>query len=377
MSVYEELGIRPFINASEPYTRNGGSVMHPKVIEAMAEAAGNFIDMGELIERISEKAARLTKNEGAFVTSGAGAGVALAAAACICISNGADEKILDILPNTQSVHKNEILIFKGKYLSLIQYWKLIRLSGANLVLVDPTEEAMVSSVNDRTAGVFLFPAPMYEEDIPTCEEIVPKLRNRGIPIVIDAAAQLPPVSNLQYYTKTLGADLAIFSGGKHIKGPQSTGLIVGRKDLTECCKNLACPNPRMGRAFKTGKEELIGFIKALELFINTDPKELYARQEKILLWIQGQIEQIPGIHTYMQKTGRLGTEQPLLLIDLPGGKTGEDCNDFTRTYKNPVDIGFFKKENGMPNTVFINAYLLQDGEEVAVAEAIQAYMKNV
>ena len=376
MTVYEELGIRPFINASEPYTRNGGSIMHPEVVRAMAEAAENFIDMGELIQKISKKAARLTENEGAFVTSGAGAGVALAAAACICISNGEDEKILDILPNIQSAHKNEILIFKGKYLSLIQYWKLIRLSGANLVLVNPTEEAMLSAVNDKTAGVFLFPAPMYEEDIPTCEKIVPKLRDRGVPVVIDAAAQLPPVSNLKYYTQTLGADLAIFSGGKHIKGPQSTGLIVGRKVLTECCRKHACPNPRMGRAFKTGKEELVGFIKALELFVNADPKERYERQEKILRWIQGQIEGCPGIHTYIQKTGRLGTEQPLLLIDLPEGKTGEDCNHFTRKYKNPVDIGFFKKENGKANTVFVNAYLLQDGEEVAVAEAIQAYIKQ-
>ena len=122
---------------------------------------------------------------------------------------------------------------------------------------------MVNAVNEKTAAVFLFPATLYEEGIPTCEEVIPELKKTGVTIVVDAAAQLPPSSNLWYYTKELGADLCVFSGGKHIRGPQSTGPIVGRKDLTEACRMAASPNARIGRAFKTGKEELVVLLRHL------------------------------------------------------------------------------------------------------------------
>ena len=113
--------------------------------------------------------------------------------------------------------------------------------------------------------------------------------------MVDAAAQLPPSSNLYYYTKLLGADLAVFSGGKHIKGPQSTGLIVGNRTMTEFCQKLACPNPRLGRAFKVGKEELVGFIKALELFVKENPDDRYQRQKEKLERIQKKLAEIPDI----------------------------------------------------------------------------------
>lgn len=376
MSVYEELGIQPIVNASEPYTRIGGSVMGKEVVAAMMEAAESFVDMGELIRAVAEKAAKLTGNEGAFVTGGAGAGLVMAAAACLCKENGADEAFLNALPNTDGVKRKEILIFQGKYLDIIKYWRLIRISGAELIFVEPSEEAMMAAVNDRTAGVFLFPSPMYEEGIPTCETVIPLLKERGITVVVDAAAQLPPVSNLNYYTRILGADLAIFSGGKHIKGPQSTGLIIGKRELTEYCIKLACPNPRLGRPFKVGKEELVGFIKALELFVEEDPEEKYERQREMLLRVEGALKEIPGISMRICRRGRLDTEQPLLLIELPGDKSGEACNLFTRSWDSPVDVGFFKKENGMPNTIFINAYNLQPGEEVVVADAVKAYLEQ-
>ncbi len=376
MSIYRELGIQPFINASEPYTRNGGSVMSRQVVEAMAEAAECFVDMSVLIRKVAERAAQLSGNDGAFVTSGAGAGVALSAAACLCESNKEEEDLLDVLPDTGKAQKNEILIFKGKYLDIIQYWKLIRVSGARLVLVEPTKKALLEAVNDKTAGMFLFPAPMYEEGIPTCEEIIPVLKEKGILVVVDAAAQLPPSSNLYYYTKLLGADLAVFSGGKHIKGPQSTGLIVGNRTMTEFCQKLACPNPRLGRTFKVGKEELVGFIKALELFVKENPDDRYQRQKEKLERIQKKLAEIPDIRMELWAKGRLETEQPLLLVDLPGEKTGEECCRFTRAYQNPVDVGYFKKENGRPGSIFINAYLLKDGEEELVADAVRAYLEQ-
>ena len=192
---------------------------------------------------------------------------------------------------------------------------------------------------------------------------------------MDAAAQLPPVSNLWYYTKKLGADLAIFSGGKHIKGPQSTGLIVGDKELIRLCKMLASPNPRLGRAFKTGKEELAGFITALELFVSGDEEKRFKRQEEKLLKIAETVKEKTGIRTEMLQKGRLGTFQPLLHLYLPEHMTAKNCNIYTRSLTPAVDVGVYPPEFGMEeNIVFINAYNLKDEEEIMVADAVCDYI---
>lgn len=275
MSFYERMGITPLINASETYTNLGGSLMDPRTFQAMQEAGSGFVDYLHLLDVVCERAAKLTNNDAAFITTGAAGGVILSAAACICGNEG--EK-LDRIPHVEDITKNEILLFDGKFRQQIPYWKLIGLTGAKIIAVEPTAEAMDKAVNERTAAVFLFPSTLYEEGIPSCEEIIPVLKSKGVTVVVDAAAQLPPKSNLWYYTKELGADLCIFSGGKHIKGPQSTGLIVGRPDLIEACRMAASPNARIGRAFKTGKEELAGFITALEIFVNEEPETGFKRR---------------------------------------------------------------------------------------------------
>lgn len=314
-SFYEKIGITPLINASETYTNLGGSLMDERTVEAMRQAGEHFVDYPLLLQKVSERAAELTNNESAFVTTGAAGGVILSAAAAMC---GPDEKKLDQLPHVESFEKNEILMFDGKFREIIPYWRLTGLTGAKIVSVEPTVEAMVNAVNEKTAAVFLFPATLYEEGIPTCEEVIPELKKTGVTIVVDAAAQLPPSSNLWYYTKELGADLCVFSGGKHIRGPQSTGLIVGRKDLTEACRMAASPNTRIGRAFKTGKEELAGFITALELFVTEKPEDGFARQEALLKKLEDKlVSREPELKMEFRNEGRLGTYQPLLLVTLP------------------------------------------------------------
>lgn len=374
MEFYKKLGIQPLINASETYTNLGGSLMEPATIQAMKEAASSFVDFNELLDKVCLRAAKITNNEGAFITSGAAGGIILSAAACMC---GNNEELINNLPNTKKIEKNEILIFNGNFLEMIPYWKLISISGAKIVPVDTTIDAMLSAINSKTAAVFLFPASLYETGIPRCEEIIPELKKRGITVVVDAAAQLPPQSNLWYYTKKLGADLAIFSGGKHIKGPQSTGLIVGRKDLTNACQVAASPNPNIGRAFKTGKEELAGFLTALENFVKEPEKVQYKRQEKMLLYMENELKKQVNIKTELVEQGRLGTYQPILKITLPNGKTSEQCNKFTRSYSTPIDVGVYSKEFGMPkNMIFLNAYNLKKDELNIIIEAICEFINQ-
>ena len=371
---YEKMGITPLINASETYTNLGGSLMDPRTVEAMNEAGEHFVDYHELLKKVNEKAAELTHNESAFVTTGAAGGLILSAAAAMC---GPDEKRLDQLPHVENFQKNEILMFDGKFREIIPYWGLTGLTGAKIVAVEPTVDAMVNAVNEKTAAVFLFPATLYEEGIPTCEEVIPALKKTGVTIVVDAAAQLPPSSNLWYYTKKLGADLCVFSGGKHIRGPQCTGLVVGRKDLTEACRMAASPNARIGRAFKTGKEELAGFITALEIFVTKKDEDEFMRQEAILQNLQRNLMRgASELKMEFRNEGRLGTYQPLLLVTLPEGKTAEACNKYTRSLSQPIDIGVYQPEFGMPeDVIFLNAYNLKPGEEDQVADGILGYLK--
>lgn len=374
MNFYDKLGIKTIVNASETYTNLGGSLMDRRTLEAMTEAGQNFIDYSALLDAVCRRAAEITNNEGAFVTTGAAGGVILSAAACLC---GEDREKLERLPHVEDFEKNEILIFGGKFREEIPYWKLIGLTGAKIVSVEPATEAMIKAVNSKTAAVFLFPSTLYEEGIPSCEEVIPELKKLGVKIVVDAAAQLPPKENLWYYTKKLGADLAVFSGGKHIKGPQCTGLIVGSPNLTKVCRMAASPNPYIGRAMKTGKEELAGFITALEIFMNEETEEGFRRQEKLLLRLETLLKENANLKTELRGEGRLGTRQPLLLVTLPEGRTAEACNKYTRALEQQVDIGVYPPEFKMPeNVIFLNAYNLKEHEVKTVADAVLGYLKQ-
>jgi len=366
MGFYEKLGLKTLVNASETYTKLGGSLMAEETLEAMREAGRGFVDMALLTDAVCARAAALTRNEEAFVTSGAAAGVILSAASCMC---GLDESLHDRLPFAQDVPQNRILIFDGAYRKMIPYWRLIRMTGAEIVPVEPSVEAMIAAADGKCAAAFLFAGSLYEKDVPCCEDAVPKLKKAGLTVVVDAAAQLPPASNLWHYTRELGADLVVFSGGKHIRGPQSTGLIVGRKDLVAGCRLSACPNPRIGRAFKTGKEELAGFLTALELFVSDGG--LYARQQAMLENLRDRITKGLSVEARIVPEGRLGTEQPLLIVTLPEGVSARAVNERTRALPEPVDVGVYPPEFGMPeNTMFLNAYNLSQREVEAVARAV-------
>lgn len=386
MGFYEKLGLCPIINASETYTKLGGSLMAPETLEAMKEAAEGFIDLDRLLDKVCEKAALLTKNDGAFVTSGASAGVILSTGACMILesmaarNDFAEDILLEAFPEREAFPKNEVLVFDGDFRNSVPYWKLIALTGAKIVSVSPDAEGIRKAVSEKTAAFVLFPAPLYEKGILSCEEAVPLLRQMGVRTIVDASAQLPPVSNLWYYTRELGADVVIFSGGKHLRGPQSTGLIAGKKDITDLCRKLASPNERLGRGFKTGKEELAGFLTALELFVKTPDPERYERQKKLLALIAGILEEkTKGLLTIeWLDRGRLGTYQPLLHIYLPEGRNAKECLAYTRKRKPAVDIGVYTPEFHMPpNLIFLNAYNLKDENEARLtAEAVAGYLER-
>jgi len=273
MNIFEKLGIKTGINACGTVTRFGGTRLSSEVTEAMTEAAGHFIHMHEFHIKAGEYAAKQLGVEACCITCGAAAGLAVSSAACM--TRGDSQKVLQ-LPDTTGM-PNEILMLKAHR---ILYDQALCLSGAVIreagLKSFTSPEQLEAEINDKTA-LFVYVAEREQENgsIPL-PDIVPILKKHGIPIVVDAAAELPPVENIRNYLE-MGADLVIFSGGKEIRGPQASGIILGSKELIDACNKNCCPNYSIGRSMKISKETVAGLIAAIESFVTKD----YDRQIKI------------------------------------------------------------------------------------------------
>ncbi len=291
MDLYAHLGVRPVINAYATLTRLGGSLMPPEVLSAMAEAARCFVDLDELQARVGERIAALTHNEAAYVTSGAAAGLVLATAACI---TGTDPAAVRQLPDLSGL-KDEVIVHKSHRNG---YDHAIRQVGVRLVEIgfaDRTERwELERAITPRTAAIVYFQAAFTGRGDLPLEEVIDVAKAHGVPVIVDAAAQLPPPENLWRFTQ-MGADLAVFSGGKDLRGPQSTGLILGRRDLIRACALNANPNFGIGRPMKVGKEEMVGVLAALERYLRLDHQARAARCEQIVAnWVAA-LNEIPGV----------------------------------------------------------------------------------
>lgn len=264
MSIYRELGVRPFINAADNYTRFGGSIMWPCAVEAMVEASRHYVNLFEMQARVGEAIAEMTGNEAAYVSCGAAGGIALAVAACMA---GTDPERVEQLPDTTGM-KNEVIVHRcARFFEDIA----IQAPGATVVEMGDehgaTEEQLEACINERTAAVLTL-SP-WGRMLPI-DRIVAIAHARGVPVLVDAAFSIPPKANFRYFTQVLGADAIIASGGKAIRGPQTTGLVIGRRSLVEGCAAHGNPNRAIGRTMKVGKEELAGIYAAVKYNMERD-----------------------------------------------------------------------------------------------------------
>jgi D-glucosaminate-6-phosphate ammonia-lyase len=273
---FRELGVRPFINAAGTYTAMTASLMPPEVMEAINYASKHYVMLDDLHDKAGERIATLLQCEAAMVTSGAASALSLGTAAVL---TGTDrQKIVD-LPDLATM-KSEVIIQKSHRFG---YDHAVRNCGVRLVEVE-TREDVDRAVNKQTAMMLFYNNNNMEGRIQD-EEFVQLGKKHGIPTLNDAAADVPPVENLWKYTK-MGFDLVAFSGGKGLRGPQSAGLLIGRKDLIAVARLNAPPNGNtIGRGMKVNKEEMIGMLAALELYLAKDhaaeQREFAARAEVI------------------------------------------------------------------------------------------------
>jgi len=264
---FRELGVRPFINAAGTYTAMTASLMPPEVMEAINYASRQYVMLDELHDRVGQRIATLLRAEAAMVTAGAASALTLGTAAVL---TGTDrQKIVD-LPDLSRM-KSEVIIQKAHRFG---YDHAVRNCGVRLVEVETPEE-LERAVGEKTAMMLFYNNNNKEGRIPD-EEFARLGKKHSVPTFNDAAADVPPVENFWKYTG-MGFDLVAFSGGKGIRGPQSAGLLLGRKDLIEAARLSAPPNGNtVGRGMKVNKEEMLAMLVAVELFLQKD----HAREQR-------------------------------------------------------------------------------------------------
>jgi L-seryl-tRNA(Ser) seleniumtransferase len=317
MTVLAHLGLRPIVNAKGTATRLSGGLMRPEVSAAMVEASHQCFDMAELQAAASRLIAGATGAEAGYVASGAAACLTLAAAACMA---GLDPGAMARLPDTRGL-KNEIIMLRSQRNF---YDHALRAAGASLVEVglpdrfagagvrDGEAWELEDAITDRTAAIFYVAGHLAQ---PAFKDVARLARRHGLPVIVDAAAQLPPQSNLKRFIAE-GAALVAFSGGKAIGGPQASGFLCGRRDLImsaalqhldldvhadlwhppasliDMKKLKGLPPHGIGRGCKVGKEEIVGLLAALSLFIKEGDRKRHARWLTTLRAIESDLGRI-------------------------------------------------------------------------------------
>src|SRR5436190_15924568 len=286
-SLYASLGVKPVINGVGVVTVLGGSIMPAEVIRAMEEASRFFIPLPELEKKVGARIAELLKAPAAMVTCGAASAITVGTAACL--SQG-DAAKLRQLPNRDGI-RFEVIQQKSHRSG---YEHQMELCGAKIVPVQ-TRQELVSAIGDRTGMMFFLNKAERDGEIPA-EEFVKIAKERGIPTLNDAASDATPKENLWKYTQ-MGFDLVIFSGGKALRGPQASGLLLGRKDLIEASYPAMSPYGGIGRGMKVGKEELCGLLAAVERYLKVDHEAEFRELEARVASIRTALKGIAGIQT--------------------------------------------------------------------------------
>jgi L-seryl-tRNA(Ser) seleniumtransferase len=365
MSVYERLGVRPLINAYGTLSYLGGSIPHPEVMAAMTEASRSFVNTFELQRAAGRRLAELTHNEAAFVTAGAAAGMLLSA---VAIMAGDDVVTWRQLPDTTGMKSEAIALAVNPN----PYHRCVLPSGMTVRWVAdperPTAEELEAAIGPSTACCLYFVNNELEGKQLPLATVAEVCHRHGIPVVVDAAAQIPPFENTWRFTREMGADLAVFSGGKGFRGPQSSGLVVGTAELIERMVAVCPPMLSVARAAKASRELIVGLVTAVELMATRSSDEIYASYEARLRTIQDQLCGRPGLSLCRHFGTDVGKPFHHLRVAVDRARAGLDGAELAKA----LDEGSPRIAVGqLPSgEVMINAETLNPGEEYIVAGRI-------
>ncbi len=369
---YDSLGVHTVINAAGALSRLGGSVLSPGVSEAMKLASQNFIDLPFFHDRAGEELARITNNEAACVSNGAAAGILVSVAACLA---GANIELAAELPNAMGLEKVNVLVWRKHVDGFLAgadqilhngYLSAVTMAGGTLRIIDEVDE-----LQNSDAAMLWFPNvyPQVENEVDFFDLFLNRARLLGIPFIVDAADQVPPVSNLWYFTRDKGADLAIFSGGKGLKGPGSSGLIVGKKELIRACRVNSGPEHSIGRPAKVGKEEIAGLLKAVEEILSSDELSDARKWHSVVdRWLV-ELDELKHLGVELQKTSTSHSGQPIpraiLFLPFADNAIRDEIIDYL--WNQDPSIALLPQEGV---GIALNPHMIKDEEISLVSKAI-------
>jgi L-seryl-tRNA(Ser) seleniumtransferase len=340
--------------------------MPPEVSDAMNQASRAFVIMEELHLAAGQRIAELIGVPAAHVCSSATAGMALTAAAVL---TGHDREAIRRLPDVTGL-KHEIIVQRTHRMA---YDQALLLSGAQFVEIEPDAAALAAAITDKTAAVFyVFSWGLTGPAIPL-PEVVEIARPHAVPVIVDAASELPPMSNLHRFLDE-GADLVIFSGGKGFRGPQASGLIIGNPVWVEACRLNDCPNPAIGRSMKTGKEEIVGLTKAVELYMARDHDAEMLVWDRRVQHILDHVSTIPTVQAWRQLPYGIGQLFPHVAMTWDVNRIEVSYQEFweqmlagkPRIMTQQYDDPFRDRQK----QIRIHVHCLQEGQEVLIARRI-------
>ena len=356
--ILKELGIRTFVNAAGTYTAMTASLMHDEVVETIKQGAKKFAMLDEVQDKVGEKIAELCHAEAATVTAGCWSALVLGTAGVL---TGMDMKKVAQLPDVTGM-KSEVIVQKGHN---IGYVHALTNTGAKIIQIETVQE-LEKAINEKTAMMWFLNtyAPMGKIQH---EEWVAIAKKHKIPTMIDMAADVPPVSNLWKYND-LGFDLVCVSGGKAMCGPQSAGILMGKKELIAAARLSAPPRGgNIGRGMKVNKEEILGMYVALEKYINQDHDAEWKMWESKIETIVTSVNSIEGVITEVS-VPPIANHTPLLFIKWDESKVKTSNKDLMLKLRNgSPSIEVMANGTGINITVF----MLQEGEEKIVAKRVR------
>lgn len=396
-TVYDEFDVPSVINATGTKTRIGGSRIREEAVEAMNRAAEEFVRLSDLQAHASDRIAEVTGADAGYVTAGAASALALGAAACIA---GDDIGLMSRLPDTDGA-ADEIVMPRTHRTG---YDHALRTAGASIVDVGTNDRHLgtgsrntepweiADAITENTAAIAYVEKPYTEPSLSTVADVA---HDHGVPVIVDAAAELPPTTNLERFVDA-GADLVAFSGGKAIRGPQTTGVLAGRRDLVEsvAAQHLdmhaaeavweppvdlldperlgGVPRQGIGRPMKVGKEELVGLLAALDAFIEEDHEALTEEWHARSVRIAEALEPLDGVSTNVSAADKVSVAPEVEVA----------VDDETAVADATAVVGGLRRENprvfvgadSLPEAFTVNPMCLDEEETGYVVERLAAHL---
>jgi L-seryl-tRNA(Ser) seleniumtransferase len=375
---YDKLGVAKIINAAGTYTTLTAACMPPQVLAAVQKAALHPVRLHELQTKAGQYIALQLKCEGAVVTSGASGAITLATAACLQYANHITPLAM---PQAIEGMKNQVIVQRAHRYG---YDHAIFLCGARVTEVVSLDDYKRACDAGTAIMTNFFNAAEDEDGIAGSaqigrEEWLRIAHEHNIPCHLDAAADMPPISNLWKYTG-MGFDLVAFSGGKGMRGPQNAGLLLGKKHLTDLAHQNNNPNDGVGRGMKVAKEQIVGMVAAVDWVLSQTEESMQGDYRKRADLIAQAVKDIPSVTTEMV-TPRIANHVPHLLIRFDPGITGVSTEQIVTVLRNgdpSIELNpntGHEPNQGIPsdkNTLVVGVWMLQPGEDAIVANRIRA-----